>query len=233
MCPRFEVRSCATCGFAFRAKPSSRARYCRRACYDLAHAIKDKMAKCEVCESSFEKTTSLARRFCSKACYLKDHSAQTKTLKCRGCDAEVKNTPGRDHTFCSRRCLLAWRAKNRVILCECCAKPFKRQQASRSFCSMACRNAGNVGAANPNWRGYLTNNGDYERYTATHPQHANRYVHWVVWHEANPDGLCEDCGREAHHVHHVDHNQRNNSPENLRGLCGSCHRKTHRREAAA
>ena len=39
---------------------------------------------------------------------------------------------------------------------------------------------------------------------------------------------CELCGAAGRlHVHHVDNNPLNNSPDNLRTLCPSCHRKCH------
>lgn len=42
---------------------------------------------------------------------------------------------------------------------------------------------------------------------------------------------CEDCGRKRTetrlYVHHRDGNPLNNEPENLRTLCGSCHRLSH------
>ena len=43
-----------------------------------------------------------------------------------------------------------------------------------------------------------------------------------------PDGPCEECGSASNvDVHHVDHNWQNNSLENLKRLCRSCHLRAH------
>lgn len=45
------------------------------------------------------------------------------------------------------------------------------------------------------------------------------------------EAVCEGCGSDsAIEVHHKDGDPRNTDPENLVGLCHSCHRKRHRRK---
>lgn len=43
-----------------------------------------------------------------------------------------------------------------------------------------------------------------------------------------PKGPCELCGKPGMDVHHLDGNPLNNSLDNLKRLCRSCHIKTHR-----
>lgn len=45
---------------------------------------------------------------------------------------------------------------------------------------------------------------------------------------------CESCGATKRlHTHHIDGNERNNSPDNIQTLCGSCHNSHHHRARRA
>jgi hypothetical protein len=152
-------------------------------------------------------------------------------INCHRCgkEAKVKKTVA-SIRFCGRTCYMLWRAANRRVPCQACGRVFLRQMASSKYCSLPCRDVGRSGDGNHRWNGYLTTNEGYLRYTLKHPEHPNKYGHWVVWHNANPGGLCR-CGREVHHVHHIDHDTLNNDISNLRGMCGSCHHTLHRAQA--
>ncbi len=56
-----------------------------------------------------------------------------------------------------------------------------------------------------------------------HRSHASKKI---------PHGLCEECEeKDGRDVHHIDENTANNSLDNLRRLCRSCHLKKHRHKS--
>ena len=174
-------------------------------------------------------------KYCSRTCYSEawkgDHPELYK-LPNRNCDECGREYHPKDKEhgkrFCSKTCLLAWRARQRKVNCIVCGKEFQRDNKGERFCSHECFWSWNVGDNNARFEGWLTQDKrGYIRFTVGHPEYGGQYIHSILWHEANPDGACEDCGGEVEHVHHRNDNKRDNGLSNLAGLCNSCHMKRH------
>ena len=138
--------------------------------------------------------------------------------------------------FCSRQCAGLWHKSptergmgyTKRVSCVVCGKPFLRKQIGDRFCSRECYYIYNRGENNGNFKGWLSKDSQgYVHYTPAHPEYGNQYLHQVIWHEANPNGICAGCGAKVEHIHHIDGNPSNNELNNLMGLCSSCHWKKH------
>ena len=74
------------------------------------------------------------------------------------------------------------------------------------------------GPNNPNWNPNLNN---------------RNLTEFVKEFRANPEAVCERCGRTREEsrleIHHRDHNRRNDCKENFEIVCHQCHSKEHRR----
>ncbi len=182
--------------------------------------------------------------YCSRQCYwtaAKGPRPDLVTLspvECRQC-LRLFQPRNRYKIFCSRSCAASFNqnpaergtGKTRIVECLKCGTRFSRRSISNRYCTHECYTSANCGENNATFNGYVfVDYRGYHRYSPSHPVYSNRYVHSVLWHEANPDGVCEDCGGEVQAVHHKDRDKGNNELENLAGLCHSCHRNRHNRE---
>lgn len=193
--------------------------------------------KCKWCGREFKAIarTQRQQRYCSKPCYWKawegDHPELYKLPNriCEECGKEF-HPKDKDHgkRFCSRECQRKNGRLKRTVKCIVCGKEFQRDNANEQFCSQECFHGYNHGENNGRFNGWLTQDGrEYQRYTNGHPKYGGKYLHQVIWNDANPNGVCADCGALVGHVHHDDKDRSNNRLSNLVGLCNSCHMKRH------
>lgn len=167
-----------------------------------------------------------------------------KTLTCAQCGKEFQARRRNPHQgsksglrFCSTSCSTTWtlspelrgKGKRPPRKCEQCGKEFLNpKHPQQRYCSRDCKVVASSGAGNRNFKGHITQDErGYLRYSTSHPIHPRKYVHNVIWPEANPNGRCVCCGGEIEIVHHVNENKSDNRLENLQGMCRACHLKTH------
>lgn len=195
------------------------------------------LVKCQWCGAEIlsDIRKGKTKKYCSKQCYWKawegDHPELYKLPNriCEECGKEF-HPKDKDHgkRFCSRECQRKNGRLKRTVNCIVCGKPFLRDNANERFCSQECFHEYNHGENNGKFNNWVTQDErGYIRYTDGHSEYGGKYLHQVIWYEANPDGVCEDCGGKVEHVHHDDNNKQNNELGNLVGLCSSCHLKRH------
>jgi phage FluMu protein Com len=154
-----------------------------------------------------------------------------RTIRCRHCGCEASFSASRPRAYCSRRCYFIARSMKRTVRCATCGKSFRRGEVSNRYCSHECYTKANHGVRHVHFRGHVTTNNGYVRYSKSHPTFPEWYVHDAVWWTAYPTARCADCSGEVEHVHHLDHDKKNNALENLVGLCARCHIRRHRSAA--
>lgn len=157
------------------------------------------------------------------------HKARAVTGICEWCAGRFVRTrsSGRSYRFCANECYRAWRKDQRTVPCERCGGVFERGEVAQKYCSHECYTANNTGENHVHFNGYTTVDHRYVYYSRSHPVHAGKTVHNVLWWEVNPNGRCEKCGGAVDHVHHRDEDTFNNDLSNLAGLCASCHVRHH------
>lgn len=123
--------------------------------------------------------------------------------------------------------------EQRSTKCEACGKEFfNSKRPHQRFCSRPCKNSDALGAGTKNYKGHISQDErGYLRYSDNHPLHPKRYVHNVLWFEANPDGSCSRCGQKAELVHHINEDKSDNRSGNLEGMCRACHLLLHHHSA--
>ena len=105
-------------------------------------------------------------------------------------------------------------------VCVICGKEFellKTQNTSRKTCSPTCHSELmrklKLGENNAAWKG------------------GHSEAHYMRVRKETKEQKCEMCCGKRPFVrldtHHIDHNKQNNTPENIRVLCVSCHAKWH------
>src|SRR5699024_2422368 len=102
--------------------------------------------------------------------------------------------------------------------CDNCGKQFKKMSKNNRFCSESCANEYMVGENNPTYKGYITTNEGYLRYSTNHPEHPDEYVHRVIWYKEVGSEKCNRCDNTVEHIHHIDRDKQNNDLGNLEGL---------------
>jgi hypothetical protein len=227
---------CLACGNDFEYKETEVKKYCCFSCYRDSHRSeeKGKVIECKQCGIEFAKKSS-DQLMCSKACSVKALLVSNGTdyledIKCAQCNKEF-HPHDKNKKYCSQECFNEYNSNRRIVNCEKCGDPFKRWSTTHKYCSNECKGLDNMGENNATFKGYLTNNGDYKRYSHDHPQYPSEYVHRVVWFEAHKGEHCNRCENEVEHIHHIDRDKGNNELINLEGLCATCHAKEHSQES--
>lgn len=122
--------------------------------------------------------------------------------------------------------------KTATLVCARCGQTFetlaKELKRGRKFCSVKCRQAGQAGAGNFNYRGGTSARPRVyvDRFRARHPEKAR--AHDLVKRALVSGRLvrmnCEACGSMKSEAHHDDYSQ----PFAVRWLCRPHHRAAHR-----
>lgn len=165
------------------------------------------MDRCKVCNKEFRRKYRRGGQrkiYCSKSCRYKGNYV---TKQCPTCGSTFRtNTLSRRKDYCSVACI-------QRPPCQLCGKTItgrnKFRGGERRFCGRRC-----ASIANKTIEGI-------KNYVVKGFTETIRRIGKIACEECgfdNPDGLV---------VHHVDHDRSNNSPENLKTLCGTCHALAH------
>jgi uncharacterized Zn-finger protein len=200
---------------------------------------------CKYCNKEFKSAIrrGITAKYCSKECYSKAWTGKHPELyknsdvKCPQC-GEIFHPTNTNTRFCSRGCAASWnknieqrgQGNTRIAKCLVCGKEYKRNSKHQKYCSFLCAKSQRCGENNNRFNGYTNTNDRYLRYTANHPEYPNQYVHDVVYKNTHDNDKCETCGNQLELVHHKDRDKHNNEPNNLQGLCKTCHVKLHATE---
>ena len=234
---------CVKCGEKFRVKDSrSNALYCSRKCY--LEDRKDKGirgTKCIECGALFVSKKSSQRKFCSHKCFLSYYKKQGYSwnkkdrvkVVCSICGKEefVIKSRALKYRFCSKLCeskgkTKSLEEKNLISkLCPICGQKFIIKASSserRVCCSKKClyelKQKTSVGERNPNYKGFVIENGvrrkSYERYKDAHQRIVFDYFGIHI--------------PPLYHIHHKDCNPKNNELSNLVVLPNTVHMLIHR-----
>lgn len=144
---------CATCGIAFRVRPSHVAttKYCSRECTSVGRSgpqTSPVTRACLQCGQTFTfrpiRAKDKARKFCSVACS-NQYQVVAYDASCKRCGAPFKTYRNRPGSYCSQEC---YHAENAAIevdkICQRCGKRFrvsKNIAARYTVCSAECRSA--------------------------------------------------------------------------------------------
>lgn len=236
-------KKCEYCGKEFEVKNSrANARFCSVECY-LNHK-KDNgiiVNKCKCCGREFESKTSSKRIFCSRTCYNKYYNGDNVywnkkdrvRIVCKYCNKEeyVTKSRAKKYKYCSKEC----ESKARTIplekrnlekrTCPICGNDFivkksssKRRVCCSRKCSIEYKKKMYLGENNPNFRGFVVENGvkrkSFERYKDAHQKIVNDFFGIKI--------------PSCYHIHHKDANPSNNTYENLVVLPSNVHILIHR-----
>lgn len=146
-------------------------------------------------------------------------------LVCQHCSNPYRCDPGiaDKSKYCSRGCYHSAsigrtsHLRHQVdLVCQHCGQSYQRDPCTAGksyYCSASCRSK-SVAARQPGGDG------------------AYRWKNGIGIYQAigrlSHGRLCQQCGGTGREVHHIDKDRTNNAPGNLRVLCVSCHRRTHR-----
>ncbi len=223
---------CKKCGKEYKRHAAKK--FCSAECRETQHS-----RTCFICKKIVRHH---GQKYCSKKCATK---AQTKKVKkqCRVCDKEFETTPSYSdkgkYNCCSYRCSRIdikrrgiMRGKNnpnwrpdtwKIYICEYCGKKYQKlaiEESRTHYCSLECRNRGNVGERASNWRGGVS----FEPYSKEFNGILRRYI------RKRDEYTCQLCNikenGQAHDCHHIDYNKENNCLSNFILLCRSCHMPT-------
>lgn len=238
-----KVLVCHRCGKTFKVKDSrSNAKFCSRECYLLDKRDSGVISiKCLECGKEFTSKKSNHRKFCSKECYLLYYKKEgyywnkkdrVKVI-CQQCGKEeyVIRSRSKRYKYCSKLCESKARTKSleernlTMIECPICKREFLVKTSSknrRKCCSKKCtyeyKKIESMGDKNPNYRGYIIEDGvkrkSYERYKDAHQRIVFDYFGCRI--------------PKSYHIHHKDCNPMNNSLSNLVVLPCGVHMSIHR-----
>ena|SRR4030066_442041 len=126
-----------------------------------------------------------------------------------------------------------WCNSCKTITCIVCSQTKiiapSRILRGEQYCSNKCWYTTHTKEKHPSFKNYISYQKaqGYLCYTDRHPLYPKQAIHRVLWMQANPNGLCQDCGSKFEIVHHIDENKLNNELDNLVGLCRKCHNIRH------
>ena len=164
--------------------------------------------------------------------------SKTKTRKCKECsekfEAEIREINRGNAKFCSRSCAASYgnrkRKKERVeVNCAYCGKPLKklesRIQNSKTGIFFCCREHKD--------KGQRIESG-IEDIQPDHFGNGEKSYRGKALREQKSPHHCSKCEKSLPkpilEVHHIDGDRENNSLENLKVLCPTCHRLEHYQE---
>lgn len=225
-------KECMNCGKTFEHRESEVQKYCSHDCYHKHTRSPDigKLDSCVNCGNEYTRSIK-GQTTCSKECsvenLLKHNDAVfLKKRKCKGC-GESFQPRNRYRTYCSKKCYDGIRHEESIKHCENCNETFKRKSLKQRFCSDSCAKKYMVGENNGTYKGYVTTNEGYLRYSTNHKEYPDEYVHRVKWFKNNDTRICNRCDKPVEHIHHIDRDKQNNELDNLEGLCARCHAIEH------
>lgn len=232
---------CKYCGRTFKVKDSrANAVFCSRECYRKSRCGYEQVT-CIECGCSFEAKRSQKRKFCSKKCYQSYYDKKgyywnkkdRVRVICENCGKEefVTKSRAKRYRYCSKKCEAIARTKPKEKLklvdkvCPICKSHFsvKPSHAERRICcSKKCayeyKREQSRGDKNPNYRGYIIEDGvrrkSYERYKDAHQRIVRDFLGITIKH--------------PYHIHHKDANPSNNDLSNLVVLPAHVHMLIHR-----
>lgn len=111
------------------------------------------------------------------------------------------------------------------VQCKMCGKTFKKRpsQTKKRYCSVACR------SSDPEYvkaRVESFKRSELGRWRATRKQIYN--LSRKIYLSNGGLMVCHECGTTKNiHLHHINENRLDNSPNNLKALCNSCHNILH------
>lgn len=234
---------CEYCGKTVQVKKSrAGARFCSNECYhSYIHKAGIVTKNCKMCGKEFQSKLSSNRIFCSRKCYNEFYKGDNVywnkkdrvKVTCQYCGKEeyVIKSRAEKYKYCSKECeskartLPLYKRKLEERTCPICGEKFITKLSSsnrRVCCSRECdierKKTMYLGSKNPNFRGYVIENGvkrkSYERYADAHKKIVYDYFGMKM--------------PSSYHIHHKDADPSNNNYENLVVLPSSVHMLIHR-----
>lgn len=168
------------------------------------------MDKCPMCPVEFKRhyvRKGQRQQYCSRRCRFLDGFLIRRCATC-GEDYRVHKFHLKRRPYCSLACM----QRRPCIACGATIVGRKTfQSGERSFCSRDCAILTN---REPSYK--------VAGFTAT-----------IIRLGRLQCERCNEARPEALDVHHRDKNRKNNAPDNLETICGTCHYVHHRRESKA
>lgn len=187
--------------------------------------LKDNI-KCLQCTSLIAGHYRKVKKFCSSSCSATFNNARKQKTKkvCLQCNCSYE-TQCKHSKFCSQKCSSVHKRKESIeVVCEQCSNTYRKNKSKlkrsyKHFCNNLCKK-----------QYYKTNSherGVYSNYNGRSSTSTYRKLAF-----ANYKHECYYCNYskfiDVLQVHHLDENRNNNSLENLRIVCPTCHSEVHK-----
>lgn len=188
---------------------------------------------CKQCNSPILGKNRNKKSFCNQSCATTFNNTERHKHKsyvassCHYCNKEYQVLKYRSKIskFCTSTCAAASTRKKRIeINCSQCNTVYKISErnlnkAVHHFCNNKCKHLFYI--QNPNIRGIFKKHNGVSAVSTYRNLAFNTYEH-----------KCYYCGynqfEDVLQVHHVDENRKNNSIQNLRIVCPTCHSEVHK-----
>ena len=172
---------------------------------------------CQQCRSPYYRIKALLQtsKFCSSQCKGESLRTYRTTAHCPTCN-EIFLITKDNRKFCSISC---YRNARSFKICRVCEKQFRAYHTEQAgiFCSIECKNIGQRGPGNPNYKGAAA---IWFRYGSAWSIIRQRVLE-------RDNNQCQRCNavEVKFHVHHKIPYRicRAHDPGNLVTLCASCH----------
>jgi hypothetical protein len=182
--------------------------------------------RCLHCNSLITGRTRKTKRFCNSSCAASFNNTKREKYSktCKRCGISFKSSC-KHSKFCSQRCSTLNKTKERVeVICNNCSNAFLKskrlvQRSDKHFCINECKKQ--YYKINSHERGiYNKHNGrsvisTYRKLAFANYKHECYYCNYNKF-------------IDVLQVHHLDENRHNNSLENLRIVCPTCHSEVHK-----